>query len=77
MFLGKHHVALGLYRLDLLEKQFKAIELAANLRLQMLRQWTAVAGLELFQPLPPGQRRVIGASVIRKTRTRFADSKLG
>jgi hypothetical protein len=29
------------------------VELAANTGLQMIRQYTAIAGLELFQPLPP------------------------
>ena len=40
---GKQRVTLGLDRLDLLEQQFEPIELAADLRLQMQRQRTAVA----------------------------------
>ena len=50
---GKQHVPLGLYRLDLLEQQFQPIEFTANLRLQVIRQQTTIAGLERIQPLSP------------------------
>src|SRR5947209_16844226 len=53
VFRGQQHIALGLHGFDLLEQQFEPVELTANLRLQMLRQRTAVAGLELFQALAP------------------------
>ena len=51
-FRGKQSIPLGLHRLDLIEQQFKSIELTANLPLQMIRQRMPITGLELFQPLP-------------------------
>jgi hypothetical protein len=50
---GKQHVPLGLHRLDLLEQQFQPIEFTENLRLQVIRQQAAIAGLERIQPAPP------------------------
>ncbi len=46
-------VPLGLHSLDLLEKQFEPIDLAVDLRLEMLGKGTVIAGLEFFQPLVP------------------------
>lgn len=59
---SEHSVTLGLDRLDLLEQQFEPIEFAADLRLQVCRQRTAVAGLTLLQSLAAiaAQRLVVG-----------------
>ena len=60
VFRGKQRIPLGLHCLDLLEQQFEPVEFAANLGLQMIRQRTTIAGLELFQPLPPvATKRVV------------------
>jgi hypothetical protein len=61
VFRGKQRIPRGLYCLGLLEQQFKPIEFAANLGLQ-IRQPTTIAGLEFFQSLPPiaAQRLVSG-----------------
>ena len=49
---GKQRVPLGLHLLDLLEQQFEPIELTADLSLQMLWQWTAIARPQLVEPSP-------------------------
>ena len=48
---SEQRVPLGLHRLDLFEQQFEPIEFAADLRLQMLRQGTAIARPQLLEPL--------------------------
>ena len=50
------------YGIHLLKKQLKAIELAADLPFQVVRQQAAIASTELFQPCAsiPAQRRVSG-----------------
>ena len=55
-------VPLGLHGFDLLEKQLEPIDLTVDLRLEMLGQRTAIAGLEFFQPLASvaAQRLVSG-----------------
>ena len=50
---SQQRVPLTLHGFDLLEKQFEPIDLAVDLRLEMLGQETAIAGLEFFQPLVP------------------------
>ena len=53
---------LGLYRLDLFQKQFEPIEFPADLSLQMIRQRAAIARLQLVEPLASiaAQRLVVG-----------------
>ena len=43
----------GLHGLDLSKKKFKPIKLSVDERFKMLREGTAVAGLEFVQPLAP------------------------
>jgi hypothetical protein len=49
---SEYGISLGLYGLDLLENQLKPVKLAPDLPLQMFWQRAAIAGPELFQPLP-------------------------
>jgi hypothetical protein len=51
LFHSQQRVARGLHGLDLFEKKFQPIELSVDERFKMLREGTAVTGLEFFQPL--------------------------
>ena len=59
---GKQGVPLSFDGLDLLDQQLKSIELTADLSLKMRRQGTAIARLQLVEPLSPvaPQRLVVG-----------------
>ena len=65
---GKQRVPLGLHRLDLLEQQFEPIEFTADLGLEMRRQRTAIAGLQLVEPFAV-DRDAAARSRIRPART--------
>ena len=66
---NQQRVPLSLHGFDLLEQQFEPIELAVDLRLEMRRQGTTIAGLEFFQPLVPitAQRLVSGYALTEKS----------
>jgi hypothetical protein len=56
-----------LHSLDLLEQQFAPIELTTDLSLEMLRQGTAVARLELVEPSPTvATQRLVAGYALRE-----------
>ena len=66
---SKRRVPLGLHGLDLREQHFEAIELPADLRLQMIRQRATIACLQHVEPLATiAIRRLVAGYALAKQR---------